>query len=173
MCKSAPSITVVLFLLTIDFIGGYSRGDSRAENASDVSLTGVWRTAGPSAYLIVPSAKRPEGKKVNHDDLNLVQRHVKLEFHLTERPNGILVGKNNWTAYDADGKELFGDDEPLLGARNWDRAVLVESVDREFGTVQVVFELTADGPDKLVGLGYQTGSSELIALRFELTRESR
>ncbi len=61
----------------------------------------------------------------------------------------------------------------MLGGRDRDRAVLVETVDKENGTVQVVFELAADGPDKLVGIGYQTGSSELIAIKFELVRQGR
>ena len=173
MWKSVLLFVAVLLLPIAALLGGYSRGDSSLAGAKQASLTGLWRTAGPSAYLVVPSDERPQGKKVDHDDLDLVERHVQLEFQLTERPNGVLVGKNTWTAYDDDGKRLFGGDEPMLGGRDRDRAVLVETVDKENGTVQVVFELAADGPNKLVGIGYQTGSSELIAIKFELVRQGR
>ena len=171
MSKIVSLVAALFFLLTLASFG-QSPGTavSYAEPASG-SLSGTWRTSGRFSYVIVPSAERAGGNKVEHDHLDLVQRHAEVEFELTERDDGILLGKNSWTSYDDDGKKLLAGTESLLGARDRGRAVLVESVDKEQGSVQMIFELAADGPNKLVGIGYQAGSRELAALRFELIRQ--
>ena len=152
MSKIVSLVAALIFLLTLASFG-QSPGTavSYAEPASG-SLTGTWRTSERFSYVIVPSAERAGGNKVEHDHLDLDQRHAEVEFELT-------------------GKKLLAGTESLLGARDRGRAVLVESVDKEQGSVQMIFELAADGPNKLIGIGYQTGSRELAALRFELIRQ--
>lgn len=171
MCKSFLVILSVTGLLTAAFFGeGFNTSPAQPESKG-ADVTGRWRTARPSPYLITPSAERPQGNPFVQDGLELVERHLNLAFELTERAGGVVVGKNTWTSCDADGNRMFGGSETMLGARDRERLVLVENVDSENDTVQVVFELRAEGPDKLTGIGYQTGSSKLFAARVELIRD--
>ncbi len=135
-----------------------------------MDVTGTWRTEGPVPYLVEPSAGRPHGTPVGHEQIELVERTAQLEFELIERPDGIVHGMNRWVVYDERGGELHRGEEPLLGARDGGRTLLVEPEDEAGETAQLVFELSSAGGHRLRGIGYDVGAVRLIAMRFELVR---
>ena len=145
-------------------------GCATIERGGGTHLTGTWRTETPVPYVIEPTVGLPHGLPLAHEALRLVERHVQLEFELVERSDGIVLGTNRWVVYDENLVEVHRGEEPVLGAHQGPRIVLVESADEVAETAQIVFELSRTGGNRLGVIGYNVGSDRLIAIRAELVR---
>ncbi|MEE3330835.1 MAG: hypothetical protein VX246_08185 [Myxococcota bacterium] len=135
------------------------------------SVSGTWKTAAPASYIIEHAEHKPQGKSVEHDHIELLERTASIEWQLEERPDGLITGTTHWVAYGPDGKELFRGTEPLLGVRDFERLVIEEAADDMTHTPQMVFHCAFNGPDRIRVIGYEVGAKDLMAMRFVLHRE--
>lgn len=165
---------LLLALLLVLPLASCANGGAADEDdfeGSDLSGTWLSATDRPSEYVVESTDERPQGAAVPHDQVDLVARRAEHVFRLEERDDGIVVGENAYTAYDLEGNEVHSEVEAVLGARAGDRVILVEAHD-EGGTAQLVFEMEQVGPDRLEVIGYDVGAVRLVAMRFDLVRES-
>ena len=140
-------------------------------HAGEDSLTGTWRTEAPVTYLVEFTTEHPHGKLVPHEGVQILERSASLEWVLTQRPDGYIIGTNHWTAYDEKGKKVLEASEPLLGTYDGQRWMLIEPPDEKAKTAQIVFEVTREGPDKVRGIGYSVNGPKLLAMHFTLVRK--
>ena len=135
------------------------------------SVSGTWKTEVPASYVIERSARKPQGKAVPHDHVELVERRASVEWQLVERPDGLITGTTHWISYGQDGEEFFRGTEPLLGARDRGRLVIEESFDEEAPSPQMVFHCAFDGPGRIRVIGYNGSTKDMMVMRFVLVRE--
>lgn len=135
-------------------------------------LTGIWYTEVPVPYLVEYTTEHPNGKSVSHKDIVLLERSATIQWDLTQRPDGLIIGTNHWIAYDQTGEKIYEGNEPLLGVYDGSRrAVLNEPVDKSSNTTQVTFEVTFKTQNKINVIGYGVGGHKILAIRFELVRK--
>ena len=134
------------------------------------SVSGTWKTESPTPYIIEHSVDKPHGKNVEHDQIELLERTVDIEWRLEERPDGLVTGTNHWVSFGPDGEEVGRAIEPLLGVRDRGRLIMEEPADEAANTPQLVFHCTFDGPDQIRVIGYEVGSKDLMAMRLLLRR---
>ncbi len=139
--------------------------------AAEDGLTGTWRTEAPVSYLVEHTPEHPQGTPTPHEGMQILERSASLEWTLTQRPDGLITGTNNWIAYDEKGSKVFEGSEPLLGAYDGERGVLTEPSDESAKTAQIVFEITREGADKIRGIGYSVAGPKLLAMHFVLVRK--
>ena len=144
---------------------------SLSRTAGPDSVSGTWKTVAPASYIIEHAEHKPQGKPVEHDHIELLERTASIEWQLEERSDGLITGTTHWVAYGPDGKELFRGTEPLLGVRDFERLVIEEAADDTTHTPQMVFHCAFNGPDQIRVIGYEVGAKDLMAMRFVLHRE--
>ena len=135
------------------------------------SVSGVWKTRAPAPYIVEHTVHRPQGKAIELDDIELLERKASIEWRLEERPDGLVTGTNQWISYDSNDEEIARALEPLLGVRDGARLVLEEPADETIHTPQLVFHCTFEGPDQIRVIGYEVGSKDLMAMRLVLHRQ--
>ena len=133
-------------------------------------MTGVWMTPSPVIYVVEHTVQHPHGKEVEHDFLEILERSATMKWTLTQRPDGLIVGTNDWIAYDEKGTKQMEGREGLLGFVDGKAGLLSEAADDKKESAQINFKFKRIGKNKIQGFGYSTSSNKLIALRFELIR---
>ncbi len=131
-------------------------------------ISGTWETEAPVPYIVEHTTKTPQGSPVPHKSIQLLERSATIKWTLIQRPDGLVVGTNEWVAYDENDLEVFRGSEPLVGTYDGKQLILVES--DEDGP-QLKFELTSTGTDRFSGVGHGIGVNQLSAIRFELVRK--
>ena len=142
-----------------------------SRTAGPANVTGTWKTTAPAPYIIEHLPHKPQGKAVEHDHIELLERTVNIEWQLVERPDGLITGTTHWTSYGPDGKELFSGTEPLLGVHDFERLIIEEAADDAAQTPQLVFQCVFDGPDRVRVIGHEVGTKDLMVMRFVLQRQ--
>lgn len=145
-------------------------GCSDRGKAHPKDLSGTWRTESVVPYLTEHTLEKPEGNPVPHEGIRLLKRWTTLEWNLNQQDDGLLTGTNNWVVYNEENEVLYKGFEPLIGAVDGKRIVVIEALDIEHQTPQVIFECFAEGPDRLRCIGYDVGSIRQFIIRFDLIR---
>jgi len=154
----------VIITLAVLFLG------TSISFADQNDLTGVWRTTSPVPYLVEHSLDRPEGKTVEHEGYEILERFATIEWTLKERPGNLIMGTNRWVAYDEKGKKVFQGSEPLIGARDGERIKMVEEADNTARNPRLIFSCLVDGPDRIRCLGHGEGADKMMAISMTLVR---
>ena len=135
------------------------------------SLTGTWVTEKPVTYLVEYTEEHPQGETVANNGIQILERAATLEWTLEQRPDGLVIGTNDWSAFDASGNKVFEGMEALLGSFDGQTGMLSEPADEANKTAQINFEFKLKGQNKIQGFAYSIGGPKLLAMRFELVRK--
>lgn len=135
------------------------------------NLTGTWVTEAPVPYLVEYTEQHPQGETVEHESIQLLERSAMLEWTLEQRPDGLIVGTNNWSAHDENGAKVFEGTEALLGFFDGQSGMVSEPAGENKQTAQINFQFKRLGQNRIKGYAYSIGSPKLLAMSFELVRK--
>ncbi len=166
--KITIGMSLLFFALTLSAQKGIHNADATTDKKD---LSGTWYTEAPVPYLVEYTPEHPQGKSISHSDIQLLERSATLKWTLTQRPDGLIVGTNDWIVYDEKGNKVFEGSEPLLGVYSSERTVLCEPEDKNAKTAQIIFEIKLVSQEKIQGIAYSVGGPKLMVMNFVLVRK--
>ena len=164
--KTIPSYFALMCLVAVIII--FTTVFSNAQT----DLSGTWITENPAPYLVEYSDLHPQGEKVPHPQISILERSATMVWDLEQRKDGLISGTNKWVASDMNGEKLFEGSEPLLGVVMADQVKLSEPADESIGTAQLIFDVVIQNENLLSGVAYSVGGEKLVAMKFRLVRRN-